>query len=176
MARTGEDKPDLTERGELGRDDEHVLLLDELAACYRRPGAGRARLVADPEPLGRVLIGPDMDPLIEPAELGVAAEGERRQFGAPLDPLGPFLGHGRCGARQHRIGADLIEIAQPALFELRRERRRDDDLALHLLQEFLDLWRPARQLHGFAAQARALPAALLAAAIEDPGLRAGFGI
>src|SRR5205807_10376297 len=105
MARTGEDKPDLTERGELGRDDEHVLLLDELAACCRRPGAGRARLVADPEPLGPVLIGPDMDPLIEPAGLGWAAEGERGRLGAPSDPLGQFPGPGRAGPSRHVVGA-----------------------------------------------------------------------
>src|SRR3954454_14489706 len=37
----------LAQRRELGRNNQHVLLLDELAAGVGRPGAGGARLVAD---------------------------------------------------------------------------------------------------------------------------------
>src|SRR5258707_7651760 len=100
------------QRRELGRDDEHVLLADELAAGRRRPGAGFAGLVADAEALGGILVGPDMDPLVERAELGMPAEGERREFLPALDPLGPFLDDSRSGTRQHRVGADLVEIAE----------------------------------------------------------------
>src|SRR3954470_20388290 len=90
--------PVLAQRRELGRNDQHVLLLDELAAGVGRPRAGGARLVTDAEPLGSVLVGPDMDPLVEPADLGMAAERERRQFRAALDPLGPAFDDGRGGA------------------------------------------------------------------------------
>src|SRR2546428_12219109 len=81
----------LAQRRELGRNDEHVLLLDELAAGVGRPGAAGPRLVAHGKAIGGVLVGPDMDPLVEPAELGMAAEGERRIFQPPLDPFGPAL-------------------------------------------------------------------------------------
>src|ERR1700730_17307393 len=157
----------LAQRRELRPHDEHVLVLAELAPGGRGPGAGGARLIADREPLGGVLVGPHMDPVIEPAELGVTTESEGRQFGAPLDPLGPFLNDGRGRAGKHRIGADLIQIAKPALLELRREWRWDDDLAFHLLQEFLDLRRPARQLHRFAAQPGALAEILIRPAMDD---------
>src|SRR5205823_4848172 len=132
----------LMQRGEFRRDDEHVLLPDELAAGCRWPSAGFAGLVADAEALGGVLVGPDMDPLVERPELGMPAEGERREFLPALDPLGPFLDDRRGGARQHRVGADLVKIAELARLQLGRERRRDDYLAFHLLDEFLDLGRP----------------------------------
>src|SRR5579862_9409144 len=86
---------DLMQRREGRRDHEHVLLADKLAARRRRPGAGLLRLGADAETLARVLVGPDMDPLVEPAELGRAAKRQRRQLGAALDPLRPLLDDGR---------------------------------------------------------------------------------
>src|SRR5580704_12728381 len=64
----------LVQRRERCRDDEHVLLADELAARRRRPRARLLRLGADPEALGRILVGPNMDPLVEPADLGRAGE------------------------------------------------------------------------------------------------------
>src|SRR5579863_1821715 len=99
------------QRRELRRHDEHVLLPDELAACRRRPGAGGAGLVADRKTLGGVLVGPDMDPLVERPEFGMPAERKWRKFEPSLDPLGPFLDDRRGDARRHRIGADLVEAA-----------------------------------------------------------------
>jgi hypothetical protein len=81
-------------------------LLDELAAGGGRPGTCRARLIADRKPLCRVFVRPDVDPLVEPAELGVAAEGERRQIPAPSIRLGPFFDDGRRRTRQHRVGTN----------------------------------------------------------------------
>ncbi len=104
----------------------------------------------------------------------MAAEGERRQLGAPLDPLGPFLDHRRGGARQHRVGADLVEVAEPARLELRRERRRDDDLRFHLLEEFLDLRRPARDL--LRADLGAVREIVIGPAMDDPVQRTDFGM
>src|SRR6266568_2228798 len=162
------------QRRELGWGDENVFLPDELAAGRRRPGAGFAGLVAQAEAVGGVRVGPDVDPLVERAELGMPAEGERRVFQPALDPLGPFLDDRRGGARQHRVGADLVKVAELARLQLRRERRRDDDLALHLLDEFLDLRRPARDL--FGADLGAVRQILIGPAMDDPVERPDFGM
>ena len=54
----------LSQRRERGRDDQHVLLLDEHAAGGGRPAAVLAGFFADAGALVRVLIGPDVDPLV----------------------------------------------------------------------------------------------------------------
>src|SRR5206468_9876475 len=107
----------LAQRREFCRDDQHVLLLHELTAGLRRPRAAGACLVADAEGVSRVLVGPYVDPLVERAQLGMTAEGEWRIFQPALDPLGPFLDDGRDRARQHRVGANFIEVAELAGLE-----------------------------------------------------------
>src|ERR1700674_4354606 len=134
----------LAQRRERRRHDELVLLLDELTAGVRRPGTGGASLLADPEAVGRILIGPDVDPLVERAELGMTGCGQRRELDATLDLLGPALDNRRRRPGKHRVGADLVEIAMLARRESRAERCGDDDLAFHLDEEFLDFWRPVR--------------------------------
>src|SRR5947207_10482347 len=99
----------LTQRRELRRDDEHVLLADKLAARVGWPCAGFARLLARRKAVGGILVGPDVDPLVQRAEFGVAAERQRREFQPPLDPLGPALDDGRRRSGEHRVAADLIE-------------------------------------------------------------------
>ena len=49
----------LPQRRERRRDDELVLLLDELTAGVRWPGTSGASLVADAEAVGRILQDPD---------------------------------------------------------------------------------------------------------------------
>ena len=73
----------LLQRRELGRDYQHVFLAHEHAAGGGWPGAAGAGLVADPETLGRVLVGPDVDPLVQRPKFGVAAERQRRDFCRP---------------------------------------------------------------------------------------------
>src|SRR5439155_13987167 len=101
----------LPQRREGGRDDELVLLLDELTPGVRRPGAGGTSLVTDAETFGCVLIGPDMDPLVERAELGMTGGGQRRKLDPPLDSLGPALDDRRHRLGKHRVSPDLVEIA-----------------------------------------------------------------
>ena len=81
----------LAQRRERRRNDEHVLLLDEHAASRRRPGTVLARLLADARSLVGILIRPDVNPLVQRAELGVAGGGQWRELYPPLDPLGPAL-------------------------------------------------------------------------------------
>src|SRR5208282_6222106 len=104
----------------------------------------RAGLVADTEALGGVLVSPDMDPLVERAKLGMARSRQRRQLDPPLDPLGPARDDLLGDAGLHRVGADLVQVTVLPWRERRAERRRIDDLALHLDDEFLDLRRPVR--------------------------------
>src|SRR5437588_4642343 len=91
------------------RDDEHVLLLDEHAAGRRRPGAAGASLVANAEAFGRVFVSPDVDPLVERAELGMTGRGQWRELDTPFDPLGPELDSLPGDAGLHRVRADLVE-------------------------------------------------------------------
>src|SRR5436305_4928797 len=99
----------LPQRRERGRDDEHVLLLDEHAAGRRRPGAAGASLVANAEAFGRVLVSPDVDPLVERAELGMTGRGQWRDLDPPFDPLGPALDNLPGDPGLHRVGTDLVE-------------------------------------------------------------------
>ena len=56
-----------------------VLLVQDHASCARRrPLAGRHRLGAQRLALAHVLVGPDMDPLVERADVGEAGEDQRR--------------------------------------------------------------------------------------------------
>jgi hypothetical protein len=89
-----------------------------------------------------------LDPLVQRPEFGIAAGRQGRQLDPPFDPLGPTLDHRRRRTGQHRIGADLIEIAELPRRKGLRERRGDDDLALHLDDEFADFGRPAGDLLG----------------------------
>src|SRR5947207_1036024 len=138
-----EPKP-LAQRRERRRDDQHVLLLDEPTAGGRGPAAVLARFITNPGALVRVLVGPDVDPLVQRAEFGMTGGRQWRQLDPSLDPLSPPLDDLLSDARQHRIGADLIKTAVLPRCKGRAEWRRIDDLARHLDDEFLDLGRPVR--------------------------------
>src|SRR6266404_4563999 len=71
----------------------------------------------------------------------------------PSIPLGPALDDLTGDTGLHRVGADLVEIAMLARREGRAERRGDHNLALHLDDEFLGLWRPVRDRLGTHAGA-----------------------
>jgi hypothetical protein len=96
-----------------------------------------------------------MNPLVGRAEFGMARGGQRQKLDPILDPLSPALDDLLGDAGLHRIGADLVEVAVPTRSEGRAERRRIDDLAFHLDDEFLDLRRPVRDRLG--AHPRAVP-------------------
>ena len=106
----------------------------QLAGLHRR---ARRRLA-----LAHVLVGPDMDPLVERADVGEAGEDQRRDGGARLDARRPGLDHLGDGARPVGIGAELVDAAMLARLEMRREGRGMEDLALHLEDEVGDLGRP----------------------------------
>src|ERR1700736_4433729 len=120
------------QRREGCRDDEHVLLLQGSAGltAARWPDAFVAGTFADREALGGILIGPDVAPAVEPAELGIPGAGQGRQFDALGDLGAPAVDDAGNAARLQRVGADLIEVAELARLELRRERRRQENFAL----------------------------------------------
>src|SRR5271166_1547889 len=68
----------LVQRREGCRDDQHVLLLQGSAGlpAARRPDAFVTGTFADRKALGGILVGPDVAPAVEPAELGVPGEGQ----------------------------------------------------------------------------------------------------
>src|SRR5262249_28807050 len=68
--------------------------------------------------------------------------GEWRQLYPPRNPLSPALDDLLSDTGLHRVGPDLVEVAVLTGREGRTERRRIKDFALHLDDEFLDLWRP----------------------------------
>src|SRR5205814_5235578 len=115
----------------------------------------------DVEALLRVLVGPDVAPAVEAAEFGMAGKGQRRQLGARVDRGAPAVDLLRDRTRLQRIDADFIEPAELARLQLRRERRRDEDLALLLGHELADVGRPPRQLLRLGADAAALLEALI---------------
>src|SRR5271165_4351909 len=69
----------LVQRREGCRDDQHVLLLEGDARLAAAPGpdAFVAGTFADREALGRILVGPDVAPAVEPAEFGIPGAGQR---------------------------------------------------------------------------------------------------
>src|SRR5579872_1498768 len=134
----------LFQRRERSRDDQHVLLLQQ--RTWRRswgPDAFGNCLGADAEAFAGVLVGPDMAPLVEATELRVPGADHRREFDTLRNLLGPPL-HDR-GQRARSIGvhANLIDAAQLAWLQRRRERCRQEDLAFLLDGEFACVGWPA---------------------------------
>ena len=92
------------QRRERCRDDEHVLLLQGSArlTAARRPDAFVTGTFADREALGGILVGPDMAPAVEPAELGIPGAGQGRQFDAFGDLRAPTVDDAGNAARIQR--------------------------------------------------------------------------
>src|SRR5580700_2768700 len=146
------------QRRELRRDGEGAGLLvqDDAFAARRRPLTGLHRRGAQALAFAHVLVGPDMDPLVERADVGEAREDQRRDGGALLDTWGPRLDDLGDGARPEGVGAELVEAAMLARLEMRREGRRMEDLGFHIEDEVRDLGRPYLGRDGFGADAIAL--------------------
>src|SRR5918993_585073 len=134
----------LTQRRPARRHGELVLLLEQGHALVprRRPDARLHRLGAARLAIGHVLVGPDMDPLVERADVGEAREDQRRDGRPRLDQRRPCLDHLGDGAGAVGVGAELVDGAMLARLEVRRERRGMEDLALHLQDVVGDLGRP----------------------------------
>src|SRR6202011_6327991 len=79
-------------------------------------------------------------------------------------------------ARLQRVGADLVEVAELARLELWRERRRQENLALLLGDEFADVGRPAFELLRLGADPGALLEILVGPHMDDPVQRADLGV
>src|SRR4051794_36455780 len=111
----------LVQRREGCRDDQHVLLLQGNArlSTARRPDAFVAGTFADREALGGILVGPDVTPAVEPAELGVPGAGQGRQLDALGDLGAPAVDHAGDAARLQRVHADLVEATELARLKLR---------------------------------------------------------
>src|ERR1700738_1445548 len=166
------------QRREGCRDDQHVLLLQGSAGlpAARRPHAFVTGTFADREALGGILVGPDMAPAVEPAELGVPGAGQRRQFDALGDLGAPAVDDAGNAARLQRVGSDLVEVAELARLELRRERRRQEDLALLLGDEFADVAWPALELLRLRADAGPLLETVVGPHMDHPVQRADLGV
>src|SRR5690348_13954673 len=132
------------QRRESGRNGEHVLLLQQqvAAAARRRPDATLHRLGTDALALARILVGPDVDPLVERAELAREGADQRRELGALADRRTPAVDHLGDRARLVNVCPELVEPAELPGLERRRERRRDQDLRFHMVDELADRRRP----------------------------------
>src|SRR5713226_3012072 len=126
------------QRRERRRDDQHVLLDQGLPGlpAAGRPDAFLPGFFADLEAGGGVLVGPDVAPDVEVAEFGMAGKRQRRQLYSLVDRGRPTVDLVWDRARPHRIEADLVDAAELARLELWRERRRDEDLAGLVNDEF----------------------------------------
>src|ERR1044071_5047844 len=102
----------LLERREARRNGKPALLLEKGHAFVprRRPDAGGDRFAADLLALAHVLVGPDMDPLVERADVGEAGEDQGRQSGALLNAHTPALDHLGDRARPVGVGAELVDV------------------------------------------------------------------
>src|SRR5438067_3429445 len=90
------------------RRDEHLALLaDDEFARVGWPARLFGGLFADPGARRHVLIGPDMDDLVERPDFGVPEGRERRQFRAVRQCLGKALLEFRRRAGIEGIGAHL---------------------------------------------------------------------
>src|ERR1700758_5701946 len=83
----------LSQRREGRGDQDLVLLLDRPDAGLRGPLAALARLLADAHALVEVLVGPHVDPLVQPAELRAPADDQGRELLALGHRLAPRLHH-----------------------------------------------------------------------------------
>ena len=141
----------------------------------RRPDAACDRLGPDALAFGSVLVGPDVDPFVQPAELRIPGADQRRQ----LDPLvdrRPALDHpGEC-AGSEGVGADFEQRPDFSRLQRRRERRRKKNLALHRDDEFAGLRRPDPDFDRFRADRDALLEAVVGPDMGDLVQRADFGV
>src|SRR5262249_23678835 len=151
------------------RHDQHVLLLQDLAGlpAFRRPDAFLSRLLADFGAVVGVFVRPDVAPDVEVAEFGMTGECQRRQLRAFTDLRRPAVDLARYRAGLQRVEADLVNAAKLARFELWRERRRDEDLALLVRDEFARVGWPARELCRLLADAGARRQILVRPDMDD---------
>src|SRR5882757_3816323 len=165
------------QRRELCRYGEGARLLvqDDAFAARRRPLAWLHRRGPQALAFTHVLVGPDMDPLIEGTDVGEAREDQRRDGGALLDARGPRLDHLGDGARPVGVGAEFVEAAMLARLEMRREGRGMEDLGFHIEDEVRDLGRPDLGRDGFGANAVAFVHILVGPDMDDLVERAHFG-
>src|SRR5689334_12949913 len=103
----------LTQRRELRRNCERRLLAqhDDAGIARRRPDALGDGVGADALALAHVLVGPDMGPLVERTDVGIAREDQRREGNPGFDVLGPDIHHLGNHARRVGIGAELVDAA-----------------------------------------------------------------
>src|SRR5216683_3753259 len=167
----------LSQRRVAGGNGKRALLLQELHALMPRrwPDAGCDGLAADALALAHVLVGPDMDPLVERADVAVAREDQRRQSRTLLDARAPALDHLGDRARAVGVAAELVDAAVLARVEGRRERRGMEDLALHLEDEFRGLGRPDTHFDRLGAGGVPLVEVLVRPDMDDLVERADFG-
>src|SRR6516162_5713917 len=88
----------------------------------------------------------------------------------------PAVDHARDPARFERIDPDLVEIAELTWLELRRERRRDVNVALQFYFELPDIGGPALKLCRLFAQAGAGAEIVIRPDMDHPVERADFGV
>ena len=91
-----------------GLEDLRLHLGDELRGLGW-PDAALDGIGTDLGALQRILVGPDVDDLIERANLGVPEGGEGRELQARLERIGPALQKFGQRARVQGVGAELVD-------------------------------------------------------------------
>src|SRR5262245_14311516 len=82
----------LLDRRERGRQQDLRLLLEDRAVARRGPEVVGGCLLAHGYALVEALVGPDVHPLIEPADVGSEDAGQRRELDAARQVFAPALG------------------------------------------------------------------------------------
>src|SRR5262245_46091960 len=80
--RPSADTRSLLDRRERGRKQDLRLLLEDGAVTRRRPDALGCSLLADGDAFIEALVGPDVHPLVEPADVGREDADQRRKLDA----------------------------------------------------------------------------------------------
>ena len=129
-----------------------IFLHHEQLSRGRRPAFDiLRRFGAQPRALAGVLVGPDVNILIERPDDRLPGENQRRDFGARRDDFTPALKHRRHRTGLISIGAELIKLAHFLFRQRRRVRRQLDDLVFLRDDKLLSLRRPLAGLARLAA-------------------------
>src|SRR5438477_2202132 len=117
-----------------------------------------------------------MTPFVKPAELGVPGADQRRKLDALGDVRAPAVDDARDAAGLEGVDADLVEIAELARLERRREWCGEIDVALQLDLELPHIGRPTLELCRLFAQPGAGAEIVIGPDVDHPVEGTDFGV